>query len=213
MIRRAGVSSRTRETRLVTWAGIAWPSVSQSTMSSAPSARASRAMASTRSSGTGPSNGQVNDVAMQSWIRPPAARAVSTAAGMASRLASVLRPMLAWLCASEAEKQYWTLSAPAATARSTCRGVATQTQHLTSSSGLRASTTSRVLAIGGTRSGRAIEPISRLGTPSRSSSRTISTFRSVDSSLPVSCSPSRRVTSRRMTSSDLAPVMTAPLPR
>ena len=65
-----------------------------------------------------------------------------------------------------------------------------------SSSGVSAATTSRVLAIGGTRSGRAIEPISSAGTPSASSSRTISTFRSVESILPVSCSPSRRVTSR-----------------
>ena len=97
----------------------------------------------------------------------------SHGSGIAARLSSVLRPMLAWLWESEAEKQYWKFRAPAAAAFSTCRGVATQIQHRSSSSGSSAATTSRVLAIGGTRSGRAIEPISSAGTPSASSSRTI----------------------------------------
>ena len=89
-----------------------------------------------------------------------------TASGIAARLASVERPMLAWLCASEADRQYWKLRAPAAAAFSTCRGVATHTQQRCSSSGVSSAITSSVLAIGGTRSGRAIEPISSSGTPS-----------------------------------------------
>jgi hypothetical protein len=71
------------------------------------------------------------------------------------------------------------LRAPAAAAFSTCLGVATQIQHLSSSSGFSALTTSSVSASGGTRSGRAIEPISSVGTPSASSSRMIATLRSV----------------------------------
>ena len=133
---------------------------------------------------------------MHSWILPPASRAYSTAWGSAARLALVVRPMLAWLWASEAERQYWTLRMPALTAFATWPGVATQIQHFSSSSGVSAATTSRVLAIGGTRSARAIEPSSISGTPSRTSSRTVWTFRSVVSSLPVSWRPSRRVTSR-----------------
>ena len=67
------------------------------TMSEAPVARSSFAMAITRSGSTSPSNGHVNDVAIHSWMRPPTSSVSATAAGMASRLASVDRPMFAWL--------------------------------------------------------------------------------------------------------------------
>ena len=75
---------------------------------------------------------------MQSWMEPPASCAIRTASGIAATLSSVVRPMLALLCESEAEKQYWKFRAPAAAAFSTCRGVATQIQHRSSSSAFRA---------------------------------------------------------------------------
>jgi hypothetical protein len=121
--------------RPATWAGMAWPSVSHRTMSVVPSARGSLAIASTRSSGTVPSNGQVKDVAMHSWICPLTSCAYSTAWGSAARLSSVVRPMFALLCESDAERQYWKLRAPAAAALATWPGVATQIQHFSSSSG------------------------------------------------------------------------------
>ena len=112
--------------------------------------------------------------------------AIRTASGIAAILSSVVRPMLALLWESEAEKQYWKLRAPAAAAFSTCLGVATQIQHRSSSSGSSAATTSSVSASGGTRSGRAIEPISSVGTPSANNSRMICTLRSVGRPLAVS---------------------------
>ena len=150
--------------------GTAWPIVSQTTMSSAPAVRGSAAMPITRSGSVTPSNGQVNAVAMHSWIEPPTSRAIRTASGIAATLSSVLRPMLALLCESVAEKQYWKFRAPAAAAFSMWRGVATQIQHRSSSSGSSAAMTSNVSASGGTRSPLAIDPISSSGTPSASSS-------------------------------------------
>ena len=76
------------------------------TMSVAPSVRSSWAMAMIRSGGTEPEKGQVNEVAMQSSICPPTDLAMSVASGIAASEASVERPMLASLWASEAEKQY-----------------------------------------------------------------------------------------------------------
>ena len=90
----------------------------------------------TRSGSVRPSNGHVNAVAMHSWMDPPTSCAIRTASGIAATLSSVLRPMLALLWESDAEKQYWKFRAPAAAAFSTCRGVATQIQQRSSSSGL-----------------------------------------------------------------------------
>ena len=83
----------------------------------------------TRSGSVSPSKGHVNAVAMHSWMAPPTSWLIRTASGIAATLSSVVRPMLALLWESEAEKQYWKLRAPAAAAFSTCRGVATQIQH------------------------------------------------------------------------------------
>ena len=121
-------------------------------MSWAPTVLASFAMPTTRSGSTSPSNGQVNAVAMHSWMEPPTSWVIRTASGIAATLASVLRPMLAWLWESEADRQYWKFRAPAAAAFSMCRGVATQTQQRSSSSGVSAEITSSVSASGGTRS-------------------------------------------------------------
>jgi hypothetical protein len=155
-------------------------------MSSAPSVRGSLAIPSTRSGSVSPSNGQVKAVAMHSCIEPPASRAIWMASGIAATLSSAVRPMLALLCESDADKQYWKWRAPAAAAFSTWRGVATQIQHRSSSAGVSAAITSKVSASGGTRSPRAIEPTSSAGTPSDNSFRAISTLRSVGISLAVS---------------------------
>ena len=193
----AGLRAFRPAIRSVTCVGMACPMVSHTTISSAPVVRGSAAMPITRSGSVRPSNGHVNAVAMHSWIEPPTSCAIRTASGIAATLSSVLRPMLALLWESDAEKQYWKFRAPAAAAFSTCRGVATQIQQRSSSSASRAAMMSSVSASGGTRSGRAIEPTSSAGTPSASNSRTICTLRSVGSIFAVSCSPSRRVTSRR----------------
>ena len=118
---------------------------------------------------------------MHSWIWPLTALAMSTASRQ--RGEARIRGAADVRLVVRVGRREAVLEVPrsgAAAALATCRGVATQIQHLSSSSGVRASMTSSVLAIGGTRSGRAMEPISMDGTPSRSSSRTISTFCSVE---------------------------------
>ena len=71
-------------TTLRTWVGVATPTVSAKTISSAPSVTASSASPSTRSGGTTPSNGQPN------------ATEIETVAGTPSRFArSRMRPAVA----------------------------------------------------------------------------------------------------------------------
>ena len=195
--RRAGDSSRTRRISPETCAGTAWPRVSQRTMSLVPSARGSLAMDSTRSSGTVPSKGQVNDVAMHSWICPPTARAYSTACGSAARL----RPWCGRCspcCASPTPRGSTGSSVPRRP-RPWPRGRGWPPRSSTfpvppgSVPG-----PPRACWPWWARGPRGPwSPSSMDGTPRRSSSRTVSTFRSVESILPVSWSPSRRVTSRR----------------
>ena len=162
-------------------------------------ARPSRTKSTTRCGSTGPRYGQVNAVARDSCSPAPATAAKSTASGKAAMLCSVVRPTLAQLCWSLTDRQYSRLRAPASIARVMPRGVAVHTQHRCSSSGVSAPMTSRVLAMGGTLSGRAIAPISKASMPESSSTRASSTLISVSSSLPVSCKPSRKVTSRNRT--------------
>ena len=135
-MRRCGFVPGVRVIRSVTWVGIAWPMVSHTTMSSAPVGARVGGDADDAFRIGQPLEGQVNAVAMHSWIAPPTSWLIRTASGIAATLSSVVRPMLALLWESDAEKQYWKLRAPAAAAFSTCRGVATQIQHRSSSSGV-----------------------------------------------------------------------------
>lgn len=105
-MRRSGFTGCNPWMSALTWVGIAWPIVSHTTMSTAPEVRGSAAIPHTRCGSTSPSNGHVNAVAMHSWISPPASWAMRIASGMAATLVSVSRPMLALLCASDADRQY-----------------------------------------------------------------------------------------------------------
>ena len=137
----------------------------------------------TRSGSVRPSNGQVNAVAMHSWMAPPTSRAIRTASGIAATLSSVLRPMLALLWESEAEAVL-----PNFVSRRRPFDVARRDPDPAPVQLVGCQRGDHIDRVGQRRNqiGRAIEPISNAGTPSASSSRAISTLRSVGSIFAVS---------------------------
>jgi hypothetical protein len=90
----APVTARTAATRRCTSEGTATPIVSARATSSAPAATARRAMSTTRSVATSPSNGQPKLAAIVTDAIRPASWMVVARASKVARLASVVAPWL-----------------------------------------------------------------------------------------------------------------------
>src|SRR5829696_774682 len=196
--RSRGVSptaSRIRAVSSRTWLGTPTPMVSPRASSCTPERAASTASATTRSTGTSPSNGQPNATDRVSVVSSPASRAPATTSA-ACRIASAVG--MFWLRpenVSVTPTTAFTSSTPVRSARSRPRRLSTSPAYDTPGRRGTRSITASASAIAGTSFGCANETASTRVAPASTSRVISSTFAPVDRITDSFCSPSRGLTS------------------